>query len=134
MPSTSFIVFALLTNPFADTVVSYDAGSGGADGYTDPTAALGEPTRFTGEGVWPSVVSQFNPPFMPSELVSIGIGGELVLSFDEPVVDDPAHRTAPLDDEPLVGGFLLGRHGASAVAVDCQFGDRFSSQARTPSS
>ena len=91
MPSTSFIVFALLTNPFADTVVSYDAGSGGADGYTDPTAALGEPTRFTGEGVWPSVVSQFNPPFMPSELVSIGIGGELVLSFDEPVVDDPAN-------------------------------------------
>ena len=91
MPTTSFIVFALLTNPFADTVVSYDAGSGGADGYTDPTAALGEPTRFTGEGVWPSVVSQFNPPFMPSELVSIGIGGELVLSFDEPVVDDPAN-------------------------------------------
>lgn len=91
MPTTFFIVFALLSNPFADSVVSYDAGVGAADGYTDPAAAIGEPTRFTGEGVWPSVVSQFNPPFMTNELVSIGVGGELVLSFDEPVMDDPAN-------------------------------------------
>jgi len=91
MPTTFFIVFALLTNPFADVVVSYDPGSGASDGYADPTTALGEPTRFTGEGVWPSVVSPFNAPFMPNELVSIGTGGELVLSFDEPVVDDPAN-------------------------------------------
>jgi|TARA_B100000959_G_C14945365_1_gene609630 hypothetical protein len=91
MPTTSLIVFALLTNPFADSVISYDAGTGATDGYTDPTAAIGEPTRFTGEGVWPSVVSQFNPPFMTNELVSIGIGGELVLSFNEPVLDDPTN-------------------------------------------
>jgi hypothetical protein len=91
MPTISFLVFALLTNPFADSVVSYDAGTGVANGYTDPTTAIGEPTRFTGEGIWPSVVSQFNPPFMTDELVSIGIGGELILSFDEPVFDDPAN-------------------------------------------
>ncbi len=87
MPTTSLIVFALLTNPFADSVISYDAGTSATDGYTDPTAAIGEPTRFTGEGVWPSVVSQFNPPFMTNELVSIGIGGELVISFNEPVLN-----------------------------------------------
>ncbi len=91
MPTTFLIALALLTSPFADSVVSYDAGIGGADGFTDPAAAIGEPTRFTGEGVWPSVVSQFNPPFMTNELVSIGVGGELVLSFDEPVFDNPAN-------------------------------------------
>ena len=52
-------------------------------------AALGAPTRFTGEGVYPSCVTPFNGAFMPGELVSIGRGGELVVSFDAPVVDDP---------------------------------------------
>ena len=91
MSPTSLIVFALLTNPFANSVVSYNAGTGAAEGYTDPISAIGEPTRFTGEGVWPGVVSQFNPSFMPSELVSIGVGGELVLSFNEPIQDNPAN-------------------------------------------
>jgi len=91
MSPTSLFVFVLLSNPYADSVVSYDAGEGGAAGFDNPLAAIGEPTRFTGEGVWPSVVSPFNPPFMPSELVSIGMGGELILGFGEPVLDDPAN-------------------------------------------
>jgi hypothetical protein len=91
MSPISLIVFALLTNPFADSVISYDAGTEAADGYTDPTSAIGGPTRFTGEGVWPSVVSPFNAPFMPSELVSIGVGGELIVAFDEPIQDDPSN-------------------------------------------
>ena len=73
----------------ASAVVRYEPGEGAGASYQDPQAALGAPTRFTGEGVYPSCVTPFNGAFMPSELVSIGRGGELVVSFDAPVVDDP---------------------------------------------
>lgn len=76
-------------DPWADTVITYDPGRNAADGFTDPTTAIGEPERFTGEGIFPSVVSPFNPPFGIEEIVSIGGGGQLVLAFDEPVLDDP---------------------------------------------
>jgi hypothetical protein len=71
----------------ASAVVRYVPGEGGLP--SQPTSALGPPTRFTGAGVFPSCVTPFNPPFMPSELVSVGRGGELVVSFDAPVTDDP---------------------------------------------
>jgi hypothetical protein len=73
----------------ASAVVRYEPGEGAGASYQDPQAALGAPTRFIGEGVYPSCVTPFNGAFMPSELVSIGRGGELVVSFDAPVVDDP---------------------------------------------
>ncbi|MFM9096915.1 MAG: hypothetical protein ACKOQW_01275 [Phycisphaerales bacterium] len=73
----------------ASAVVRYVAGEGAGASYQDPLAALGAPTRFTGEGVYPSCVTPFNGAFMPGELVSVGRGGELVVSFDAPVVDDP---------------------------------------------
>jgi hypothetical protein len=60
-------------------VVAFDAGEGGSAGFDQPAAALGEPARFTGVGAFPGVVSAFNPPFMPSEVVSIGEGGSLTL-------------------------------------------------------
>jgi len=78
-------------SPFASSVVSYSPGSTPASGFTDPTTALGSPERFTGEGVFPTVVSPFNPAFGTDELVSIGEGGSLTLAFDQPIVDDPAN-------------------------------------------
>ena len=78
-------------DPFADEWVSYDQGANASAGYTDPATTLGSPERFTGEGVFPSVVSAFNPPFGTDELVSIGAGGHLVVRFDTPVTDDPAN-------------------------------------------
>lgn len=75
-------------DPFADTVVSYDSGVDVAP-FNDPATALGPPERFTGEGVFPTVVSVFSSPFNPDEIVSIGAGGHLTVSFDEPVTDDP---------------------------------------------
>lgn len=83
---------ASAADPWADAVVSYSPGTTPAPGYTDPSVALGEPTRFTGIGVFPSVVSAFSSAFMPTEIVSIGEGGSLVVRFDEPIVDDPTHR------------------------------------------
>ena len=82
----------LSSDPWADRVVSYSPGTGADPLYPDPASALGEPERFTGEGSYPSAVTMFNPAFGSDELVSIGTGGSLVLEFDEPITDDPAHR------------------------------------------
>jgi hypothetical protein len=76
-------------NPWADAVVSWTPGVGGAAGFDAPETALGPPERFTGEAsTVPTVVSPFSPAWGMDELVSIGLGGSLVLAFDEPVRDD----------------------------------------------
>jgi hypothetical protein len=91
-------VLALITqpatagdDPHADGLISYGQGTNPASGFTDPATALGPPERFTGEGVFPTVVSAFNPPFGTDEIVSIGAGGHLAVSFDTPVTDDPGN-------------------------------------------
>lgn len=73
---------------FAFTVVSYVPGTNPANGFTNPQSALGPPERFTGEGIAPSAVTPFQPAFLPSEVVSIGAGGHLTLSFDPPILND----------------------------------------------
>jgi hypothetical protein len=73
----------------ATSVVSYSAGAGTGASYRSPQSALGEPSRFTGAGIEPGAVTPFRPPFLPTEVVSVGRGGHLVLAFDEPVTDDP---------------------------------------------
>ncbi len=75
-------------DPWADSVISWKPGIGGAPGYDDPDRSLGEPARMSGIGIDPGVVSPFQPAWTPNELVSIGIGGELVLAFDEWIMDD----------------------------------------------
>jgi len=80
------------SDPWADRVVRYTRGTQtGSGAFGDPQVALGSPERLTGEGVFPSVVSMFNPPFGEDEIVEIDFGGELVVEFDEPIVDDPAN-------------------------------------------
>jgi hypothetical protein len=76
-------------SPFAAAIVSYTPGTGAAAGFSNAASALGAPERFTGEGLVPSCVTPFQPPFMPGEIVSIGVGGELVVAFDHDVLDDP---------------------------------------------
>jgi PEP-CTERM motif-containing protein len=75
---------------FADAVVDYDHGVGFATefsppniGYTNPVVALGQPNRDTDFGA----VTPFNPPFARSELVSLGVGGSLTVSFLTPVLN-----------------------------------------------
>jgi hypothetical protein len=62
-------------------VVSYDAGTTPASGYTNASAAVGEPERYTGEGVFPGIVSPFSPPYLASEIVSVGEGGHITLKL-----------------------------------------------------
>jgi hypothetical protein len=64
---------------FAAEIVSYNPGTTPVNGFTTALAALGEPERFTGEGVFPGIVSPFNPPYLPSDIVSIGEGGQITL-------------------------------------------------------
>lgn len=73
----------------ASRVVAYVAGSGAGGAYQNPARALGAPSRYTGTGIEPGAVTPFRPAFLSSELVSVGRGGELVLAFDQPIVDDP---------------------------------------------
>ena len=68
-------------------IVSYDPGTTPHLDFDSglpldiATAALGEPERSTGDGLFPSVVSPFSPPFLRTELVSIGEGGQLTLQL-----------------------------------------------------
>ncbi|MEP0845613.1 MAG: hypothetical protein HRF50_02205 [Phycisphaerae bacterium] len=79
------------SSPWASQVVSFDAGAGGIPGYTDPQSTLGAPERFTGETIFPSAVTIFNPAYGPDELYSFGEGGHLTVEFELPITDDPSH-------------------------------------------
>jgi hypothetical protein len=86
---------------FATSVVSYTEGDGvgreftsQAPKFNDPHSALGRPTVDTSGDGWD--VQEDRAPVLPvhaawlaDELVSIGIGGQLTLSFNHRVVDDP---------------------------------------------
>lgn len=78
-------------DPWADRVASYDPGVGGNPGLQTPAVSLGSPERFTGEGIYPRAVTIFNAAFGSDEIVQIARGGSLVVEFDEPITDDPAH-------------------------------------------
>ncbi len=81
----------VLAGPFATSVLSYDAGSNAVAGYADPLTALGSAERFTGEGIFPSGITPFNPAFGSDELVSIGSDGHLTLGFDQQITNDASH-------------------------------------------
>jgi hypothetical protein len=72
---------------FADHVIAYSAGTGTSAGYNDPTRALGSPTTFIGY----QNTDPFNPPFLSSDLVSIGAGGSLTVQFNSPILNSPDH-------------------------------------------
>lgn len=82
---------ALATDPWADRVVTYTPGAGVAQGYDNAGASLGQPTRYTGVGVYPGAVTPFNGPYLESEIVTVGRGGTLVVAFDEAVTNDAAN-------------------------------------------
>lgn len=76
---------------YADTVVSYFPGAGFSPGFTNPAAALGEPSRST-PGTFGGPVDPFDPPYLASQLVSIGAGGSLTVKFARPVINHPRNR------------------------------------------
>ncbi len=118
-------------DPFADEVVSFDLGIGGHPAYTNPFSTLGSPERFTGEDIFPSVVSAFSAPFSSDEILSLGLGGQLTVKFNTPVTNDPNNlygidllifgNTSFEDiDWPngIVGGLFGNDGGIIQVSVD----------------
>src|SRR5947208_15820672 len=75
----------------AGSVVSYVPGSGFSPALTKPAAALGEPSRST-PGAFGGPVDPFDPPYLPTQLVSIGAGGSLTVKFAKPVLNHPRNR------------------------------------------
>lgn len=112
---------ALAGDPWADRVELYEAGSNPDAGYTNAAAALGGPSRMTGEADWISTVTPFNAPWLADQLVSIGAGGSLVLAFDEPVRNDAAN---PFGFDLLLFGnaFLEDASWPSGNATGAVFG------------
>lgn len=101
---------------WASRVVEYVEGTGVPPGYNNPQAALGEPTRFTGVGSFPSVVSPFGGPYLEDEVVTIGEGGRLVVELGQAVRNDPLN---PFGVDLLVFGntfHLLGTGGVAGPA------------------
>lgn len=79
-------------DPWADQVIAYTPGSNAVPGFNQSGSVLGEPTRLTSPtGPYPGQVTAFNPPYGTDEILSIGAGGELIVKFNEPVVDNPSH-------------------------------------------
>ena len=75
---------------YGDAVVNYQSGTGAADGYGDPTAALGAPSQVT-PGNYGGPVDPFNAPYLASQLVSLGTNGSLTVRLSAPIVNDPTH-------------------------------------------
>lgn len=87
---------ALFADPWADNVLNYVPGAGipndfvTGEPFSDASAALGEPTRFTSDPEnFGGAVTPFQSAFRATEVVTIGEGGQLLVSFDDPVRDDP---------------------------------------------
>jgi hypothetical protein len=74
-------------NDFAEEMVSYQSGDG-AGIYVDPYTALGRPSIDTDYlGSQRPVVPVF-PQWLPTEIVTVGRGGHLILKFSQRVGDD----------------------------------------------
>lgn len=75
-------------NDFATEVISYEPGSGVGDGYDDPGTALGRPSIDASYNGAQRPVVPVCPAYEEDALVTIGVGGHLVLKFNHKVSDD----------------------------------------------
>jgi hypothetical protein len=86
----ALVVPVTASSQFATSVVSYTSGAGFQPGFNAPASALGEPSRVT-PGLYGGPVDPFTPPFLNTQLVSIGAGGSLTVQFSSPILNNPAN-------------------------------------------
>jgi MYXO-CTERM domain-containing protein len=75
---------------FASSVQSFSQGTvafaDGVSTYNNPATALGQPNRIAGASIgFPGPVTAFNPPFEQTEMVSVGLGGQVTLELSTAV-------------------------------------------------
>lgn len=86
------VVTRSVAGPFADAVVSYTAGTAARADLNLPASALGAPSAITVDPLWGnSAVDPFSPPYLASQLVSLGEGGSLTVRFDTPIQNNPGN-------------------------------------------
>jgi len=88
---SSLCISLNLQAQYAAQVISYDAGIGFTPGFTNAAAAIGKPSGVT-PGAFGGPVDPFDPPYLSSQLVSVGAGGSLTIKFDRPVLNHPLNR------------------------------------------
>jgi hypothetical protein len=111
----------VLASSFATQVVGYTPGSFVTSGYDDPLMSLGAPDRSTGDAPYVGDVTPFNAPYRSDQVVAIGAGGELIVRFDHPVLDDPSN---PYGLDLLVyGNAFLGMDFDTGLANGVIFGE-----------
>jgi hypothetical protein len=81
-----FVVTSRAADGFADSVVSYDPGTGYVAGFTNVSAVLGEPSTINPYG---DATDVFDPPYGTNQILSIGAGGSLTVEFKRPVLHHP---------------------------------------------
>jgi hypothetical protein len=87
----ALVAMPALAQNHADLVLDYDPGIG-AGSLTNAVAVLGPPSRETADPQWGTfAVDPFGPPYLSSQVVSIGSGGSLTVRFEHPVENDPAN-------------------------------------------
>ena len=81
-----FVVTSRAADGFADSVVSYDPGTGYVAGFTNVSAVLGEPSTTNPYG---EATDVFDPPYGTNQILSIGAGGSLTVEFKRPILNHP---------------------------------------------
>ena len=83
---------------YAVEVTSYDAGAtpaidfGSGLPYNVTSTALGEPSRFTNDSFFPSVVSPFSAPYKRDQLLSVGESGHVTLRLSNYAIPQPGGK------------------------------------------
>ena len=107
---------AVWASPYATEVVSYAAGTNATSGYTEPSAALDAPRRRM-PGDWGGDLTPFNAEWYTGQIVSIGIGGSLVVGFDHQVLDNPAGVQYGIDFLVFGNAFYTDTGGGVAGGI-----------------
>ncbi len=90
---------------FADTVVSYVAGSTHDSSFDNSSVALGAPTTGS-DGSTP--YSIIYPAYKNTQIAVINDGGELTLGFNTPIVNDPVDHAYGMDFTIFGNDFFAG--------------------------
>ena len=116
---------------YAVEVRSYDAGTtpaiefGSGLPFNLTSSALGEPSRYTSDPLFPGVVSPFSAPYKRDQLLSVGESGHVTLRLSNYALPQPGgHEIGVFGHASLIDvAYPAGQAGdpAAAFGVDSAF-------------